>query len=91
MGFQISKEGLNHFFKSLKNDYDIYAPIVFEGGGIFSDTDCIRYAKINSIEEIEFEKNLTILLRRVFYLLLKDYFILQKKVLRKQMIKRKVV
>lgn len=35
MGFQISKEGLNHFFKSLKNDYDIYAPIVFEGGGIF--------------------------------------------------------
>ncbi|MBM6823153.1 hypothetical protein H5986_10855, partial [Fusobacterium mortiferum] len=53
MGFQISKEGLNHFFNSLKNDYDIYAPIVFEGGGIFSDTDCIRYAKINSIEEIE--------------------------------------
>ena len=56
MGFQIGKKGLNLFLDSLKNDYDIYAPVVFEGGGTFSDTDCIRYAKINSIDEIEFEK-----------------------------------
>lgn len=90
MGFQIGKKGLNLFLDSLKNDYDIYAPVVFEGGGTFSDTDCIRYAKINSIDEIEFEKNQITLLKRVFYLLLKDCFILQKRVLRKLMIKRRV-
>lgn len=56
MGFQIKKEKLDLFFNSLKNDYEIYAPKVFKGGGTFSDTDCIRYSKVCSIDEIEFEK-----------------------------------
>ena len=56
MGFQISREGMDLFFKELKKDYDIYAPVIFENGGRFSDTNCVRYSKINSIDEIEFEK-----------------------------------
>lgn len=30
MGFQIGKKGLNLFLDSLKNDYDIYAPVVLK-------------------------------------------------------------
>ena len=56
MGFQISSKDMNLFFNEIKNDYDIYAPTVYEDGGRFSDTDCIRYGKVNKIEEIEFEK-----------------------------------
>lgn len=56
MGFQISSKDMNLFFNEIKNDYDIYAPTVYEDGGRFSDTDCIRYGKVNKFEEIEFEK-----------------------------------
>ena len=56
MGFQISSKDMNLFFNEIKNDYDIYAPTIYEDGGRFSDTDCIRYGKINKFEEIEFEK-----------------------------------
>ena len=56
MGFQISSKDMNLFFNEIKNDYDIYAPTIYEDGGRFSDTDCIRYGKVNKIEEIEFEK-----------------------------------
>ena len=56
MGFQLSEKDINLFFNTLKDEYDIYAPVVYENGGRFSDTDCIRYGKVNKVEEIEFNK-----------------------------------
>lgn len=43
-------------FAKLAEQYDLYAPKVFEGDGCFSDTDVVRYDKISSFEEIEWEK-----------------------------------
>lgn len=56
MGYSISIENSNTLFQSLSDKYDIYAPTVFEGEGCFSDTDSLRYGKVKSFDEIEFER-----------------------------------
>lgn len=54
MGYRIlEKENL---FKRLADAYDIYAPVVKQGEGCFSDTDVIRYDRVHSFEEIEWER-----------------------------------
>lgn len=56
MGYVIAKENMDAVFASLNRAYDIFAPKVFEGEGCFSDQDNIRYGKVSSLDEIEFEK-----------------------------------
>ncbi len=56
MGFQVDKIGMNNILEKLSEDYRIFAPKLFVGGGTFSDTDCIRYGEISSIDEIVFDK-----------------------------------
>lgn len=53
MGFKLNNQQMNDFLSHLQKDYLIYAPKRFVGGGAFSDTDCIRYGEIKTIEEIE--------------------------------------
>lgn len=54
MGYCIlEKETL---FRRLADAYDIYAPVVKQGEGCFSDTDVIRYDRVHSFEEIEWER-----------------------------------
>lgn len=56
MGYQIKAEDLTCLFKSMSAQYDIYAPKLFRAGGRFSDTDCVRYGKVTTAEEIVFDK-----------------------------------
>ncbi len=56
MGYIMTPADMDAVLERLEKDYIIYAPVVYKDGGRFSDTDCVRYGKINSIEEIEFEK-----------------------------------
>lgn len=56
MGNKISVEKFDEYLKELKKDYKIYAPVIMEGKGTFSDTDVVRYAEISSINEIEFSR-----------------------------------
>jgi len=56
MGYKLSSPVMENIFKDLQREYDLFAPKVFSGGGSFSDTDCIRYAKVSSVEEIVFDK-----------------------------------
>jgi anaerobic sulfite reductase subunit A len=56
MGNLMSKEQAAKKFAELLAEYDIYAPVVFEGGGRYTDIDCVRYAKIEKFEDIEFER-----------------------------------
>lgn len=56
MGYQLTVENLDNLLNLLSKNYDIYAPKLFKGDGCFSDTDVIRYGKINSISEIVFDK-----------------------------------
>ena len=56
MGYQLSKEKANGIFQQWAEKYDIFAPVVMEGEGCFSDTDIIRYAKVTDLDEIEWNK-----------------------------------
>lgn len=56
MGYVMNTEEFNNFFRKIEEDYDVYAPVRMEGSGRFSDTDSVRYGKITSIEEIEFNR-----------------------------------
>ena len=56
MGFHITDMQLNVLFQTWQTNYHIYAPHNFSGGGRFSDTDCIRYGKIEHADEIVFDK-----------------------------------
>ena len=56
MGYQLSKTKADGIFRQWAKKYDIFAPVVMEGEGCFSDTDIIRYVKVNSLDEIEWNK-----------------------------------
>mgnify|MGYP003310137730 CR=1 FL=1 len=56
MGYQLSKEKANGIFQQWAKKYDIFAPVVMEGEGCFSDTDIVRYGKVYSLDEIEWNK-----------------------------------
>ena len=56
MGFHITDMQLNVLFQTWQTNYHIYATRNFSGGGRFSDTDCIRYGKIEYADEIVFDK-----------------------------------
>ena len=56
MGFETSNVEFNNFLKKLQKEYKIYAPVKLKGKGKFSDTDIVRYAEINTIEEIVFNE-----------------------------------
>lgn len=79
MGYKLQKSDMQKVFDKLKEKYIIYAPKLFEGTGTFSDTNIVRYDNISNVEEIEFEKNPTILLKKRFCQSLKFYFILRKR------------
>lgn len=56
MGYEVDKDQAGKWLNGLGKNYDIYGPVTVKGGGNFSDTDRIRYGRINSIEELEFDK-----------------------------------
>lgn len=56
MGYQLSAEGMDAFIQSCKAQYVIYAPKQYQGGGRFSDTDCVRYGEINTIADIVWDR-----------------------------------
>lgn len=54
MGYKVSFEEANKIFAALQDEYEIWAPKRFVGKGRYSDTDMIKYDKINTVEEIEY-------------------------------------
>ena len=54
MGYRLTVDSMDQLFRSVTNDYIVFAPKVFPGEGTFSDTDRIRYGQVNSVTEIEF-------------------------------------
>ena len=56
MGFQLQSAELDQLLQSWQGQYRVYAPKRFRGGGRFSDTDCIRYGEIRSVDEIVFDE-----------------------------------
>lgn len=56
MGFTMNRSKFNDFLEKIGQEYKIYAPVLLEGKGTFSDTDTIRYDQITSIDQIVFNE-----------------------------------
>lgn len=56
MGFQLSREAFDEVLQSWADDYFILAPKRFEGAGIYSGTDCVRYGEVSRVDEIVFDE-----------------------------------
>ena len=56
MGVLLSKHAADRIFAEWAAKYDVYAPMLMEGEGCFSDTDIIRYGKPASLDEIEWNR-----------------------------------
>ena len=56
MGYKVSFEEANKIFAKLQDEYEIWAPKRFVGRGRYSDTDMIKYDKVQTVEEIEYKE-----------------------------------
>ncbi len=52
MGMRCDQKQMNAFLLALSKENEVWAPKRFSGGGTYSDTDCIRYGKIQTIDDI---------------------------------------
>lgn len=59
MGYKIGFEELDNILHCLQKEYDIYAPKRFSKRGRWSDTDVIKYDRIDSVSEIVFDEKST--------------------------------
>lgn len=55
MAYLLNASQVDELLNSLSDEYQVYAPKRYVGGGRFSDTDCVRYGEIQSVNEIEFD------------------------------------
>lgn len=56
MGHKLTKEKANSLFQKWSQKYDIFAPKLMSGEGCFSDTDVIRYGKVDNLDDIVWDK-----------------------------------
>lgn len=56
MGYRLSRPGAEELFGKWTRQYDVFGPKRMEGEGCFSDTDVIRYEKVSSLDEIEWDQ-----------------------------------
>ena len=56
MGYQLAKTKAHGIFRQWAEKYNIFAPMLMEGEGCFSDTDIIRYGKVNTLDDIEWDR-----------------------------------
>lgn len=56
MGYKFSSLDSNVLFCEIFSKYDVFAPKRYAKQGRYSDTDIIKYAKVESIDEIEFKE-----------------------------------
>ncbi len=82
MGFIIDSKNINLWLSDLQKDHAVFAPTRFVGGSRFSDADCIRYAKISKIEDIEFgEKSLYSFKEAIFPIIQTLFYYTQNEVI----------
>lgn len=56
MGFLLSSKEFDDVIQELKKTYRLYAPVIKEGEGRYTDIDVVRYDFIESADELELEK-----------------------------------
>lgn len=66
MGYHMQQMQMEQLFHHWKESFDVYAPMVYQNQGAFSDTDCIRYGKITAFTDIVFDKKSQYSFKEVF-------------------------
>ena len=56
MGYRMDLKDADRMFAKLQEEYEIWAPKRFVGKGRYSDTDLIKYARVDRAEEIEYRE-----------------------------------
>ncbi len=56
MGYQLTRLQADEIFARLKDQYVVWAPMLMEGEGCFSDTDIIRYGRPDTLDDIEWDR-----------------------------------
>lgn len=78
MSYKIKTNDFNSYLKKWSEDYEIYAPVRIKAAGRFSDTDNIRYEKINKVEEIEHKEKSTFSAKKVLFPVTETMFNIEK-------------
>jgi len=74
MSFYITNEKMNRIIKDLEKEYRIFAPRRFKKRGWRPDMDLIRYAEINSVEEIVHNEKSDFSPKEVFFPIIQTLF-----------------
>lgn len=56
MGKRFNSDEMQKVFEILQESYDVYGPRIYQGTGCFSDTDVIRYGRLDSWEELVWDQ-----------------------------------
>ncbi len=75
---QLSQKELELFFEKLKTRFDLYAPKRCKGKGRFSDTDIIRYGKIEKFSDAEWEMKSTYSPKDIIFPVTQKLFSIEK-------------
>jgi len=67
MSYHLSFRRMNQILHELQREYRVFAPVRFEKRGRFSDTDMIRYAEIQRMEDIVHEEKSAFSPKEVFF------------------------
>lgn len=78
MSYKITKTKFNSYLDKWSKDYEIYAPVRITAGGRFSDTDNIRYEKIETVEEIEYKRKSTFSAKEILFPVTETLFNIQE-------------
>ncbi|MGL4874629.1 MAG: 4Fe-4S dicluster domain-containing protein [Clostridium sp.] len=56
MDIKFSKDNVDNFLNKLRVEYDVFAPIAYKNEGRYSNVDSIRYGKIDSFNDVVYDR-----------------------------------
>lgn len=74
MGFVMSQEALQKVLDQWREEYEVYAPKVMAGEGMYTDVDVVRYQPVASLSEIELEAKSDYSFKEIFLPLTETLF-----------------
>ena len=78
MGKRFNSDEMQKVFEILQESYDVYGPRIYQGTGCFSDTDVIRYGRLDSWEELVWIRSRITVSRKCCFQSQRRFFILQR-------------
>lgn len=78
MGKRFNSDEMQKVFEILQESYDVYGPRIYQGTGCFSDTDVIRYGRLDSWKNLSGIRSRITVLKKHCFQSQRRFFILQR-------------